>query len=106
DGIRAFHVTGVQTCALPIFDPAEFDGRRLGRRRFRELRDPLPEFLVLGGMMVSVADVRHLLNATRKFESWRHAMKLVLRYGADRLRGYHRGTRLLLGNALAGQLRS
>ncbi|MDM9560984.1 FAD-dependent oxidoreductase [Bordetella petrii] len=85
-------------------DPAEFDGRRLGRRRFRELRDPLPEFLVLGGMMVSVADVRHLLNATRKFESWRHAMKLVLRYGADRLRGYHRGTRLLLGNALAGQL--
>ncbi len=26
-------------------------------------------------------------------------MKLVLRYGADRLRGYHRGTRLLLGNA-------
>src|SRR5690606_40028738 len=22
DGIRDFHVTGVQTCALPIFDPA------------------------------------------------------------------------------------
>src|SRR5690606_26257843 len=25
DGIRDFHVTGVQTCALPIF-PAEYDG--------------------------------------------------------------------------------
>ena len=84
-------------------DPAEFDGRRLGRH-FHELRDPLKEFTVLGGMMVSVTDVRHLLGATRSFGSWRHAMKLVLRYYADRLRGYHRGTRLLLGNALAGQL--
>src|SRR5690606_39536182 len=28
DGIRDFHVTGVQTCALPIFD-GEFLARRL-----------------------------------------------------------------------------
>lgn len=84
-------------------DPVEFDGRKLGRH-FRTLRDPLKEFTVLGGMMVSITDVRHLLRATRAFASWRHAMKLVLRYGADRLRGYHRGTRLLLGNALAAQL--
>lgn len=84
-------------------DPVEFDGRKLGRH-FKTLRDPLKEFTVLGGMMVSITDVRHLLRATRAFASWRHAMKLVLRYGADRLRGYHRGTRLLLGNALAAQL--
>src|SRR5690606_39369509 len=25
DGIRDFHVTGVQTCALPIFNPAAMD---------------------------------------------------------------------------------
>src|SRR5690606_40875703 len=25
DGIRGFHVTGVQTCALPIFDGLSFD---------------------------------------------------------------------------------
>src|SRR5690606_40775226 len=29
DGIRDFHVTGVQTCALPIFEVA-VDGRRRG----------------------------------------------------------------------------
>ena len=84
-------------------DPVEFDGRKLGRH-FKTLRDPLKEFTVLGGMMVNITDVRHLLRATRAFTSWRHAMKLVLRYYTDRLRGYHRGTRLLLGNALAAQL--
>lgn len=84
-------------------DPAEFDGRRLGRH-FKELRDPLPEFLVLGGMMINITDAKHLLRVTRSFASWKHGMKLVLRYAADRARGYHRGTRLLLGNALAAQL--
>lgn len=84
-------------------DPLEFDGRKLGRD-FRLLRDPLKEFTVLGGMMVNITDVRHLLRATRSFAAWRHSMKLALRYAADRARGYHRGTRLLLGNALAAQL--
>ncbi|HCW21215.1 FAD-binding protein [Achromobacter sp.] len=84
-------------------DPVEFDGRKLGRH-FRTLRDPLKEFTVLGGMMVNITDVRHLLRATRSMASWRHSMKLVLRFVADRVRGYHRGTRLLLGNALAAQL--
>lgn len=84
-------------------DPLEFDGRKLGRD-FRTLRDPLKEFTVLGGMMVNITDVRHLLRATRSFAAWRHSMKLVLRYAADRARGYRRGTRLLLGNALAAQL--
>ena len=54
--------------------------------------------------MVNITDVRHLLRATRSFTAWRHSMKLVLRYAADRLGGRHRGTRLLLGNALAAQL--
>jgi succinate dehydrogenase/fumarate reductase flavoprotein subunit len=84
-------------------DPAEFDGRRLGRH-FKDLRDPLPEFLVLGGMMINITDAKHLLRVTRSFASWKHGMKLVLRYLGDRVRGYHRGTRLLLGNALAAQL--
>ncbi len=84
-------------------DPVEFDGRKLGSR-FASLRDPLKEFTVLGGMMVNITDVRHLLRATRSFSAWRHSMALVLRYGWDRARGYHRGTRLLLGNALAAQL--
>lgn len=85
-------------------DPLMFDGRLLGKKHFRELRDPLPEFLVLGGMMITMTDVKHLLAVTRSFTSWREGMKLVLRYAGDRLSGYHRGTRLVLGNALAARL--
>ena len=84
-------------------DPMMFDGRLLGNR-FRDLRDPLPEFMVLGGMMVTMTDAKHLLAATRSFTSWREGMKLLGRYASDRLRGYHRGTRLVLGNALAARL--
>ncbi|MDB5896273.1 MAG: fumarate reductase/succinate dehydrogenase flavoprotein domain protein [Rhodoferax sp.] len=84
-------------------DPAMFDGRLLGPK-FRELRDPLPEFMVLGGMMITMTDVKHLLAVTKSFKSWREGMKLMLRFFGDRLRGYHRGTRLVLGNALAGRL--
>ena len=84
-------------------DPAMFDGRLLGPK-FSELRDPLREFMVLGGMMITMTDAKHLLAVTRSFTSWREGMKLVIRYFSDRLRGYHRGTRLVLGNALAGRL--
>ena len=84
-------------------DPMMFDGRELGDS-FALLRDPLAEFVVLGGMMVTVTDVRHLLAATRSFSSWKEAMKLVLRFWGDRLSGFHRGTRLVLGNALAARL--
>lgn len=84
-------------------DPAMFDGRLLGKH-FRELRDPLPEFMVLGGMMITMTDAKHLLAVTKSFTSWREGMKLVLRYFGDRLRGYHRGTRVVLGNALAARL--
>jgi succinate dehydrogenase/fumarate reductase flavoprotein subunit len=84
-------------------DPLMFDGRLLGKH-FRELRDPLPEFTVLGGMMITLTDANHLLSAMRTFSSWKASMKLVLRFFSDRLRGYHRGTRLVLGNALAARL--
>lgn len=84
-------------------DPVVFDGRLLGSH-FRKLRDPLKPFTVLGGMMVNTADAKHLLAVTRSFASWRHGVGLVGRYLVDRLRGHHRGTRLVLGNSLAGQL--
>ena len=84
-------------------DPAEFDARVL-KAHFQELRNPLPEFTVLGGMMITLTDAKHLLNVTKSLVSWRHGVKLVLRYFRDRLSGYHRGTRTLLGNALAARL--
>lgn len=84
-------------------DPVPYDGHELGED-FCHLRDPLKEFTVLGGMMVSLADVKHLLKVTKSFESWKYGTRLVLQYFRDRATGYHRGTRLLMGNALAARL--
>jgi len=83
-------------------EPLPFDGRKLGRE-FSLIRPPLPEFTVLGGMMVDRDDVGHLLNMTKSFGSFAHAMKLLARHARDRMNS-PRGTRLVMGNALIGRL--
>ncbi|WP_027555321.1 FAD-dependent oxidoreductase [Bradyrhizobium sp. Cp5.3] len=83
-------------------DPAPFDGRELGEN-FNLLRNPIAEFLVFGGMMVGRKDIDSLLGIRSSWANFRDSTKLLLRYGLDRLR-YPRGTRLLMGNALAGRL--
>ncbi|WP_233856899.1 FAD-dependent oxidoreductase [Paraburkholderia sp. HD33-4] len=85
-------------------EPLAFDGRQLGRH-FALIRPPIPEFTVLGGMMVDRDDVGHLLNMTKSFKSLRHAVKLLARHARDRL-SWPRGTRLVMGNALIGRLLS
>jgi succinate dehydrogenase/fumarate reductase flavoprotein subunit len=85
-----------------VLEPLPFDARGLGGD-FARLRPPLPEFTLLGGMMVDRTDIGHLLGATRSLRSFRHAARLLLRHGADRMR-HRRGTRLVMGNALAGRL--
>jgi succinate dehydrogenase/fumarate reductase flavoprotein subunit len=90
------------TLAGRVLEPLPYDGRRLGRD-FRLLRDPLPEFTVLGGMMIDRTDIAHLMGAARSLGSLRHAVALLGRHAVDRLR-HHRGTRLVMGNALAGRL--
>ena len=92
---------GARRGGRPV-EPAVFDGRALGDD-FVLLRPPLPEFMVLGGMMVSKADIDVLLSARRNRASARRAAALVLRYARDRLR-YPRGTRLTMGNALCAAL--
>jgi succinate dehydrogenase/fumarate reductase flavoprotein subunit len=82
--------------------PLPFDGRELGKD-FARIRPPLPEFMLLGGMMVGKADIQALL---RRYESWRdflHSARLVARYASDRVR-HARGTRLVMGNALVARL--
>ena len=64
------------TLAGRVLEPLPFDGRRLGRS-LAVLRPPLPEFTLLGGMMVDRGDVGHLLNATRSLASARHALRLL-----------------------------
>lgn len=92
---------GATLCGRTL-EPLPFDGRQLGPL-FGLLRPPIPEFTVLGGMMVDRTDINHLLSMGRSFASWRHAVRIVLRHVADRLR-YPRGTRLVMGNALVGRL--
>ena len=83
-------------------EPLPFDGRLLGEA-FGLVRPPLPEFTLLGGMMVDRTDIGHLLSATSSMKSLQYSAALLARYGRDRL-SYPRGSRLVMGNALVGRL--
>ena len=83
-------------------EPLPFDGRLLGEL-FPLLRPPIPEFTVLGGMMVDRTDINHLLAMTKSWASLKHALRILGRHLRDRL-SYARGTRLVMGNALVGRL--
>ena len=82
--------------------PQPFDGRLLGAD-FRRVRAPIPEFMLLGGMMVSKEDIPRLIGRFRSLSSFIHSAKLVARYFFDRLR-FPRGTRVTMGNALVSRL--
>jgi 3-oxosteroid 1-dehydrogenase len=83
-------------------EPLPFDGRSLGRE-FSRVRAPLRELMLFGGMMVTRAEAARLLRFASSRDSLLLAARLTLRYLADRLH-YRRGTRLVLGNALAARL--
>jgi succinate dehydrogenase/fumarate reductase flavoprotein subunit len=85
-----------------VLEPVPFDGLALGAD-FALLRDPLPEFLLFGGMMVSREDLPVLRRVGRSPAAAWHAAKLLARYALQRTRA-HRGTSLVLGNALAARL--
>jgi succinate dehydrogenase/fumarate reductase flavoprotein subunit len=85
-----------------VLEPVPFDAAVLGSR-LADLRKPLPEFMLFGGMMVDRTDVGHFLNAGKSVASMRHVARLVARYAADRLR-FGRGARLVMGNALVARL--
>jgi succinate dehydrogenase/fumarate reductase flavoprotein subunit len=93
---------GGSTLAGRALEPLPFDGRQLGAL-FALVRPPIPEFTVLGGMMVDRADINHLLGMRRSLVSLRHALGLLARHAVDRL-SHPRGTRLVMGNALVGRL--
>jgi len=104
---RPFHpdyssdVQGATACGRAL-EPLPFDGRLLGDW-FKLVRPPIPEFLVLGGMMVDRDDIPHLLGFKKSFKSLLYVMRILTRHALDRLR-YPRGTRLLMGNALIARL--
>ncbi len=85
-----------------VLEPVPFDGMELGRD-FARLRNPLPEFMLLGGMMVSREDIPHFRRFGRSPGSTFRVLRLVGQYALQRLRA-PRGTRLYLGNALVARL--
>ena len=95
------NMPGAATAGRAII-PKPFDGRLLGPD-FARIRPPIPEYMLLGGMMAGKADIPHLLNRFKSAAAFLYTAKLVGRYVADRLR-YPRGTRLLMGNALIARL--
>lgn len=79
-----------------------FDGRLLGSD-FDRIRPPIPEFMVLGGMMVGKDDIPHLLSRFKSLESFFYSAGLFSRYLRDRIR-FRRGSRIVMGNALVARL--
>ncbi len=92
---------GAATGGRPL-EPLPFDGRTLGAH-FDRVAWPLREFMLLGGMMITRGEGARLLRALQSLDSFMLGARLVTRYLADRLR-FRRGTRLVLGNALAACL--
>jgi succinate dehydrogenase/fumarate reductase flavoprotein subunit len=85
-----------------LLSPKEYDGKVLGEY-FPQLRPAREEFNAPGGFMIDLFDLPYLANLT-SLRSLLHLGKLGIRFGFDRLRGYQRGTRLTMGNALAARL--
>jgi succinate dehydrogenase/fumarate reductase flavoprotein subunit len=90
------------TLAGRALAPLPFDGRLLGED-FKLLRPPIGEFMALGGMMIGRDDIEPLTRPFGSLASLRKAVSLVWRQAQDRL-CHSRGTRLLMGNALAARL--
>jgi succinate dehydrogenase/fumarate reductase flavoprotein subunit len=90
---------GRSVCAAP------FDGRALGAR-LNDLRPPLAEISPWGMGIASGADLRHFINATNAWASFKHVVGRTLRHWRD-LATRGRGLHLVNGNALvAGLLKS
>ena len=87
---------------LRVLEPVAFDAGVLGPW-FARLRPPIPEFTILGGMMVAREDLPHFRNFRRSPRSFMRVARLVAEHGLQRLR-HPRGSRLVLGNALAARL--
>lgn len=83
-------------------EPLPFEAAALGVD-LKLIRPPIPEFTVLGGMMVDRDDIAHLLKLGKSAKSTAYSAKLIARYYIGRLR-HGRGTRLVMGNALIGRM--
>jgi succinate dehydrogenase/fumarate reductase flavoprotein subunit len=83
-------------------EPQPFDGKLLGPN-LTLVRNPIPEFTVLGGMMVDRDDIFHLLRLTETWKSFNYSVRIIVRHFLDKLL-HPRSTRLVMGNAMIARM--
>ena len=83
-------------------EPQPFDGKLLGPN-LNLVRAPIPEFTVLGGMIVDRDDIFHLLRLTDTWKSFSYSVRIIVRHFLDKLL-HPRSTRLVMGNALIARM--
>lgn len=83
-------------------EPLPFEAGELGRD-LHLIRPPIPEFTILGGMMIDRDDIAHLMKMGKSARSAAYSARIIARYYLSRLR-HGRDSRLLMGNALIGRM--
>ena len=83
-------------------EPQPFDGKLLGPN-LTLVRNPIPEFTVLGGMMVDRDDIFHLLRLTETWASFSYSVRIIVRHLLDKI-VHPRSTRLVMGNAMIARM--
>ncbi|MGK6314289.1 FAD-dependent oxidoreductase [Neorhizobium sp. DT-125] len=83
-------------------EPLPFDAAPLGED-LKLIRPPIPEFTVLGGMMVDRDDIGHLMKIAKSARSAAYSARLIARHVFGKLR-YGRSPRLVMGSALIGRM--
>ncbi len=84
-----------------LLAPSEYDGKKLGKN-FDRLQKPRQEFNAPGGMMIDLFDLPYIAKLPSPGALW-YMAKIAIRFALDK-RKIGRGSRLTMGNALAGRL--
>lgn len=84
-----------------LLAPSEYDGKKLGKN-FDRLQKPRQEFNAPGGMMIDLFDLPYIAKLPSPGALW-YMAKIAIRFALDK-RTLGRGSRLTMGNALAGRL--
>jgi len=92
------------TLGRRALNPLPASMRRMDRTLFGRLRHPLGTMMVLKGLSIASQDAGDYMNFGRSPAAFARVGSHMLRYAADRLAGWPRGTRLANGNVIVAQL--
>ncbi|MFN7598130.1 MAG: FAD-dependent oxidoreductase, partial [Cereibacter sp.] len=92
------------TLGRRALNPLPASMRGMDRALFCRIRRPLGTMMVLKGLSIASQDAGDYLNFGRSPAAFLRVLGHVLRYLADRMTGWPRGTRLANGNVIVAQL--